>query len=229
MFMKKRYNIFNQIHKALRGMLYDAALGLQLTDFTIKEDADAAIEKIELVLSIIHNHPTDEQVFILPIIRKFDAQLSAAFETEFIKNEILSQGLRAVTAAYNTTITKANKEEAGDIIFKTFNEFLAINLLQMNREEAELNKVLWKYLSDDDLFRISKEILAAVPPEINYIESNWTLKCTTNAEVVAWMGKIKDHAPHFVFESILELAERVLCERRWQKIKESLSEGVLVT
>ena len=227
--MKKRYNIFNQIHKALRGMLYDAALNLQLTDFTIEEEADVAIEKIELVLSIIYNHARDEQAFILPIIRTFDAQLSAAFETEQVKNEILSQGLRAVINAYNTALNKANKEEAGDIIFKTFNEFLAINLLQMNREEAELNKVLWKHLSDDRLLKISKDILAAVPPEINYIESNWMLKCTTNAEVIAWMGKIKDHAPHFVFESILELAERVLCERRWQKIKESLSEGVLVT
>ena len=227
--MKKRYNIFNQIHKALRGMLYDAALSLQLTDFTIEEEADGAIEKVELVLSIIYNHARDEKTFILPIIRKFDAQLSAAFETEQVKNEILSQGLRGVINAYNVAVNKANKEEAGDIIFKTFNEFLALNLLHMNREEAELNKVLWKHLSDEELLRISKDILAAVPPEINYIESNWMLKCTTNAEVIAWMGKIKDHAPHFVFESILELAERVLCERRWQKIKESLSEGVLVT
>src|SRR5688572_5646009 len=182
--MKRRYNIFNQIHKALRGMLYDAALSLQLTDFTIEEEADIAIEKIELVLSIIYNHARDEQAFILPIIRNFDAQLSAAFETEQVKNEILSQGLRAVINAYNIAVNKANKEEAGDIIFKTFNEFLAINLLQMNREEAELNKVLWKHLSDDELLRISKDILAAVPPEINYIESNWMLKCTTNAEVI---------------------------------------------
>jgi hypothetical protein len=227
--MKKRYNIFNQIHKALRGMLYDAALNLQLTDFTIEEEAEGAIEKIELVLSIIYNHARDEKIFILPIIRKFDAQLSATFETEQVKNEILSQGLRAVINAYNVALNKANKEEAGDIIFKTFNEFLALNLLHMNREEAELNKVLWKHLSDEELLKISKDILAAVPPEINYIESNWMLKCTTNAEVIAWMGKIKDHAPHFVFESILDLAERVLCERRWQKIKESLSEGVLVT
>ena len=227
--MKKRYNIFNQIHKALRGMLYDAALSLQLTDFTIEEEADDAIEKIELVLSIIYNHARDEAAFILPVIRKFDVQLSAAFETEQVKNEILSQGLRAVINAYNVALNKANKEEAGDIIFKTFNEFLALNLLHMNREETELNKVLWKHLSDEELLKISKDILAAVPPEINYIESNWMLKCTTNAEVIAWMGKIKDDAPHFVFESILELAERVLCERRWQKIKESLSEGVLVT
>ena len=227
--MKKRYNIFNQIQKALRGMLYDAALSLQLTDFTIEEEADDAIEKIELVLSIIYNHARDEAAFILPVIRKFDVQLSAAFETEQVKNEILSQGLRAVINAYNVALNKANKEEAGDIIFKTFNEFLALNLLHMNREETELNKVLWKHLSDEELLKISKDILAAVPPEINYIESNWMLKCTTNAEVIAWMGKIKDDAPHFVFESILELAERVLCERRWQKIKESLSEGVLVT
>ena len=99
----------------------------------------------------------------------------------------------------------------------------------MNREEAELNKILWKHFSDEQLLNISKEILAAIPPEINYIESNWMLKCTSNGEVIAWMGKIKDHAPHFVFESILELAERVLCERRWQKIKESLSEGVMVS
>jgi hypothetical protein len=227
--MNRRYNIFNHIHKALRGMLYDAALGLQLADFTLEEDASTAIEKIQLVLSIMYNHARDEQQFILPIIKRYDAQVAAAFETEQVKHEILCQGLRAMIQAYKTAHTKANKEEAGDYIFKTFNEFVAINLLNMNREEADLNKILWKYLTDEQLLALSKEILAAIPPEINYIESNWMLKCTSNAEVIAWMGKIKDHAPHFVFESILELAERVLCERRWQKIKESLSEGAMVT
>jgi hypothetical protein len=55
------------------------------------------------------------------------------------------------------------------------------------------------------------------------------LKSSSNTEVIAWISKVKDHAPHFVFESILELAERVLFEKRWQKIRESLSEGVVVT
>ena len=36
----KRYNIFNQVHKGLRALLYETIIKLQQTDFTDTEDAD---------------------------------------------------------------------------------------------------------------------------------------------------------------------------------------------
>ena len=225
--MNKRYNIFNEIHKALRGMLYDTALSLQMTDFHVHEEAATSIEKLELVLSILRVHAKDEAGFILPVVRRFDAHLASVFETEQVKSEICCERVRSLINNYHHASSRL-KEEAGEEIFKAYNELIAFTLLLMNREETELNQVLWKHFSDDELLRISKDILANIPPEINYIESNWMLRCTSNAEVIAWMLKIKEHAPQFVFESILELAERVLCDKRWQKIRERLSEGVLV-
>ena len=38
-----RFNIFNQIHKALRAMLYDTSLTLQQTYFGDAEEAETAL------------------------------------------------------------------------------------------------------------------------------------------------------------------------------------------
>ena len=64
-----------------------------------------------------------------------------------------------------------------------------------------------------------KEYLQATPQD-NFLQHALALELIKTGD---------DAGARSLFESILELAERVLCERRWQKIKESLSEGVLVT
>jgi hypothetical protein len=42
---ENRYNVFNQIHKALRSLLYDTAVCIQKTDFS-SDAASATIEKV---------------------------------------------------------------------------------------------------------------------------------------------------------------------------------------
>lgn len=78
---QQRYNVFNQIHKGLRGMLYDTALRLQRTDFSGPE-ASQAIEPLHQVLLFFDDHADHEDRFILPHIRKHNAPLLDELEKE---------------------------------------------------------------------------------------------------------------------------------------------------
>ena len=52
-----RYNIFYQVHKGLRAMLYETALLLQHTDFTNFDEAEQAIEQLQTVVELFDNTP----------------------------------------------------------------------------------------------------------------------------------------------------------------------------
>ena len=52
----KRYNLFYQIHKGLRTMLYETAIGLQQTDFCNEEETDAIAERISVPATRTSRH-----------------------------------------------------------------------------------------------------------------------------------------------------------------------------
>ncbi|MBS1687584.1 MAG: hypothetical protein JSS96_02580, partial [Bacteroidetes bacterium] len=76
-----RYNIFNQIHKGLRNMLYSTAVDIQRTDFALAK-ASATIEQVLLVLDLFEEHAHNEDCHLLPMAEKHDAVLVAEFERD---------------------------------------------------------------------------------------------------------------------------------------------------
>ena len=71
-----RFNIFNQIHKALRAMLYDTSLNLQQTYFADADEAGAAVEKVNQVIDIFEEHAASEDHFVFPAIDKYEPSLA---------------------------------------------------------------------------------------------------------------------------------------------------------
>ncbi|GAB3332629.1 hypothetical protein GCM10027299_39340 [Larkinella ripae] len=54
---ENRYNVFNPIHKGLRGMLFDTAIRLQQTDLA-QPEARATVEQLEQLLRFLMNTPS---------------------------------------------------------------------------------------------------------------------------------------------------------------------------
>jgi len=77
-----RVNIFNQIHKGLRAALYDAAISLQQTDFTIEAEAEEVFSKVKEVVMLFDEHAHREDKFILSAISQFEPSVVDAFEQE---------------------------------------------------------------------------------------------------------------------------------------------------
>ena len=224
----QRYNIFNQIHKGLRAMLYDTALALQQTDFINPDEAEAVLSSMDKVLNCFHSHAMHEDRFVFPAVQQFDPGLVHEFEAEHKLDESLAHRLCNLIPVYDRAVSGEAKQEAGDAISNAFNEFVAFNLYHMSKEEDKINKALWANYTDEGIKEIHRCILAALPPTGMEFEARWMMKGISNQEIVRWLKVVENTAPQIVFRGLLSLAENELPVCRWDNIKESLTEGVMI-
>src|SRR5687768_4428882 len=171
-----RFNIFNQIHKALRAMLYDTSLALQQTYFADAEEAETALEKVRIVVDVFDNHAAHEDHFVLPAIQQYEPSLVDVFEVEHKKDYALSERLRGLLTVYDHAIKTEVKIETGQAINKAFIEFMIFNLEHMAKEETVLNKILWRYYSDAEIMAINQRIIASISPEEIAVISAWMMR-----------------------------------------------------
>lgn len=224
----QRYNIFYQIHKGLREMLYQTASRLQQTDFTNTSETTGITEQMNIVLDLFDKHAATEDHFILPAIETYEPSVSNLFAEEHVQDHALSDKLRSVLKGIETAETDHDKNTWGAVLRPVFIDFVVFNLNHMAKEEEVLNKLLWRYYSDEDLIAITGKILAYQPPQTLQLFSSWMLRGLSNNEITFWLKEVKSTAPEFIFNGLIAEAERVLPENRWHFIQETITEGALV-
>ncbi|QNA45087.1 hemerythrin domain-containing protein [Lacibacter sediminis] len=224
----KRYNIFNQVHKGLRALLYETIIKLQQTDFTDAEDADEAVQQVKIILDLFDEHAHTEDTFILPAIVEYEPSVVDAFAQEHVKDLALSNKLNGLLQAFSLTISPDAKREIGAAISNAVFEFMLFNLEHMKKEEDVLNKLLWRYYDDEVLHGITMKIIAHVPADKMPLYNKWMMRGLSNTEIIGWLKQVKNNAPEFVFDSFVDLAVNELAECRWQKIQEQLTEGAML-
>ncbi|MBD2753102.1 hemerythrin domain-containing protein [Spirosoma validum] len=218
----QRYNVFNQIHKGLRGMLYNTALQIQQTDFAAPE-ADATIQQLEQVLLFFDTHAEHEDGFILPHIKKHNPQLVDELEKDHDVDHRLTQTLFESIEAWKVATQPDQKELIGQRIFFAFNEFIAFNLYHMNKEENVLMYQLWKHYTDAEIHQMEGNIIQSIPPQTLFAESRWMMRSINDKEVTGWLSGMKQSAPAEVFTSFLQMAEDELSPERLARVKTALA------
>ncbi|MFT3679878.1 MAG: hemerythrin domain-containing protein [Ferruginibacter sp.] len=224
----QRHNIFNQVHKGLRAMLYDTALTIQQTDFTKATEAAVVTRKIEKVLHAFHSHASKEDKFVLPAVEKNDRSLVNEFEAEHETDEILGNQLAELIDKLNSSTDEDTILDTGYEILKAFNSFTAFNLYHMNKEEEKINRNLWDHYTDEDILAIEASIVASIPPADMQLFSTWMIKGINNAEAGKWLSAVQLHAPAPVFNGLTAMAAAELSPERWRIIKEQLTGEAIV-
>ena len=224
----KRYNIFNQVHKGLRALLYETIIKLQQTDFTDAEDAEEAVQQVKIILELFDEHAHTEDTFILPAISEYEPSVVDVFEQEHVKDLALSKNVHGLLQAFSLTVSADAKQEIGAAISKAVFEFTLFNLEHMKKEEDILNKLLWRYFDDAYLHGITMNILENVPADKMPLYNKWMMRGLSNTEIIHWLKQVKNNAPDFVFQSFIGLAIAELPDNRWQKIQEQLTEGAML-
>lgn len=223
-----RFNIFNQIHKGLRAMLYELALHIQQTDFSDKEEAEELLQDVEHVVSFFQSHADHEDRFILPAVARYNERIIEAFAHEHLEDHWLANLLVKSVKAWREAADTSSRVQAGSELHYHFTEFTAFNLVHMNKEERFLNEVLWQYYSDEEIRQLERQVLASIPADILQVESRWMMKGMSNGEIIDWLRGVKQSAPEALFFSLLHLAEDVLPDYRWKTINEALVDGMMV-
>lgn len=222
-----RYNVFNQIHKGLRHLMYDTAVRLQTTDLS-RPEATGVINSVSLVVDLFDEHAHHEDKYVLPMVEKHNPALVADFEKDHELDHKLSDGLRQLVASWKSATTQQERNITGQGIFYAFNEFIAFNLYHMNREEDTLLATLWKHYTDEELHAASQAIVASIPPDVLMLESKWMMRSMNNAEISEWMTGIKHGAPAEVFAAYMQMAEQELPAERFHIIASALETEIAV-
>ncbi|HWB26200.1 MAG TPA: hemerythrin domain-containing protein [Chitinophagaceae bacterium] len=214
---ENRYNIFNQIHKALRARLYATAGDIQQTDFA-EDNAGATIDKVLQVVDLFDDHARHEDTHLLPLLNSVDAKMVADFEEEHVEDHRLSNALRQHAAAWRSAATAQEKAAQGKALFYAFNAFIAFNLYHMNKEEDALLQTLWQHYTDADLLAVQKNIINSIPPEVMMAESRWMLRSLSNSEIIQWLKGVQLTAPPPAVAALTAMAQQELSSERWEVV-----------
>lgn len=223
-----RYNIFGQVHKGLRAMLYETALCLQQTDFNNTEAADTSLAQLAQTVDLFDKHAHTEDTMVFTAIEHTEPALVNAFEKEHEEDHALGQRLRGLLTAFEHTVSSDDKIITGDAITQSFIEFMIFNLKHMAKEEDIINKALWKNYTDIELHGITQKIVASIPPPHMAKFSRWMMRGLNNNEITTWLKEVKNNAPDFVFQSLMQTAGQELNASRWQQVQETITEGAML-
>jgi len=224
----QRYNIFNQVHKGLRELLYQTASLVQQTDISTPSEREALLGQVNTVADLFDKHAHTEDSFILPALTQYEPSVCTLFEEEHVQDHALGEKLRSILKGIENATSVEDITTWGAVLRPVFVEFMVFNLNHMAKEEEVLNKLLWRYYSDEDLHGITQQIIAHQPPEALQLFSAWMMKGLSNNEISAWLKEVKTTAPDFIFNGLLALAEKELPASRWRTIQENIMEGALM-
>jgi len=209
-------------------MLYHTASLLQQTDFINPEEATISIEQIKEVIYLFDKHAHTEDHFILPLVVKHKPSAATLFEEEHLQDQELGNRMRILLHIFNCCTMEQEQLVAAGAIRSAFTEFMIFNLQHMAKEERKLNELLWKYYTDEDLKSITQQITAQLTPDAMERYSTWMIRALNNTEITNWLKEIKNNAPDFIFNNMIELAEKELPANRWMQVQENMTEGALL-
>jgi hypothetical protein len=167
-----------------------------------------------------------EDNFILPAIAAYEPSVVAAFEAEHVEDIQLGEQLNTCVEKLENSQTLLEKIVAGRELTDAFVSFMAFNLRHMAKEEDILNKILWRYYSDDEIKKIGAEISKNVEPWIQDFYATWILRGINDSEARTWIKAIERGMPEVVFQTVLQKAEQELSAKRFRKVTAPLTEGL---
>lgn len=223
-----RFNSFNLIHKSLRARLYDVALKLQQTYFADVEEAEIALEKVEEVVHQFEQHAHHEDTYVLPAVEAYQPQLVESFEKEHVEDIEIGNRLIQLVKMYSTIENTEDRIACGSAICKAFRDFMVFNINHMQREEIEVNRVLWQYYSDAELLQLNSRITASIPPAVMADTAKWMMRSINKGEAITWLKAVKQSAPDPVFQSLFALTETELPESLRAEVQDAVMEHELV-
>ncbi|MGZ3851840.1 MAG: hemerythrin domain-containing protein [Flavisolibacter sp.] len=224
----QRYNAFNIIHKGLRAALFQTALQLQQTDFTDEEQAEEAVNKVKEIVMLFEGHAHKEDNYVLPLINEYEPSVVASFNSEHEEDGRLGNELNDAVQRVLNSEGFTEKAISGRELTESFVRFMVFNLNHMAKEEDIINKILWRYYSDDELKAVVAKISQADPPWIQEFYVKWMIRGINNTEAIEWMKAAGKAAPAVVFKGLVQKAEQELPKQRFQKISASLTEELKV-
>ncbi|BDU78534.1 hemerythrin domain-containing protein [Mesoterricola sediminis] len=216
-----RYDIYADIHKALRGLMCDTLARLGSLDPGDPVACGAVLDQAQDLLDLCRGHVEHENAFLHPAMEAREPGSSAgtgedhAGHLEAIRS--LEEALEAATAS------GPGRDAALRALYRRMAHFVGENLLHMAEEEERNTGVLHARYSDAELEALERDLVATIPPAEMGLILSWMLPALNPAERLRKLEDIRAGAPEPVFRGVLGLAQARLPEGEWLRLERELA------
>jgi hemerythrin-like domain-containing protein len=217
--MTSRPDLFTQIHKGIRSLLYDLGNNIQTADFSSRESSATALNRLDHDLDLLHEHGGHEDSVYFPPLKEHEGEVVHLMTDEHAeigrKIGSVREAMRVVREAEDGDLAL----ERGGKLNKIFNHFAAYYLRHMNHEEETAMPAMWRHFTDEELLAMRAAVQTSIPPQ-RYAEwLKWMMPSLNDPELVGFLGAMKESAPPAVMERVLSIAGTALAAGRWQAVR----------
>jgi hypothetical protein len=158
----ERHDLFTSVHKGLRAAMFEAGALLGHADFRDGAEALHAARAVERLLSLLDEHAAHEDAVVLPAVEALGPELFVSIRDDHARIDGLQRELAHLVGRL-AGAGEAERAALGRRIHDRFGIVLAEQLRHMQREEQEVQRLLWAHLDDEALRALHRSVLARIP------------------------------------------------------------------
>ncbi len=210
----QRFDLYRPIHKAIRTLLFETTELCARTDFGDGTESARAAAALRRLTAFLHEHAAHEDDVIVPEVERLAPDLAADLRNDHAR----VGGLEAELLALAERLTGAQGSERlslGRRLQDRLGHLVAEHLLHLEREECQVNRLLWAHLDDGRLHGLEGRILASIEPARL---AEWLvvlLPAVARPECATILAGLAQAVPPPVFAELTAPARAALGAERW--------------
>ena len=213
----ERFNMYLEIHKALRGFMTDTLARVGRLDVHDGDEMGATLAQLDALLTLCGEHVQHENDFLHTAIEARQPAASGRTAADHHEHFESIDALRSEAGM----LAAARLEERTVLALRLYRHlalFVAENFQHMHIEETANAATLWAHYSDAELHAIHGRLLAAVAPQTHLLVARWMIPALSPAERAGVVNAMKAQMPPEALLGVLEHVRPHLDSTGWRKL-----------
>ncbi|WP_439859277.1 hypothetical protein [Pseudomonas sp. MBLB4136] len=216
-----RFDIYALIHKGLRAHLVHTLCALGRCDWQDCAEARAVLAELQGLLAFCRSHIDHEDQMVDPALERRRPGATLHCAAEHRQHREAMDELAALTEQ----VIHLPALRRGDVVHQLYRRlacFVADNLLHMEQEERDNNRLLWETHSDAELIDLEQRIVASLSPDEMQRVLYWMLPALNPEERAGFLLELRAKAPAELFAATLDTLEAQLSPRHHARLDAAL-------
>ena len=219
---QQRWPIYQNIHKAIRHIMYSTALVLGSADFRDQKSMRESLEQLRGTMTMLREHAEHEETFVHPPLESRVPGITKSFDENHRDDERLFDRMRELGSQIEAVEDNHQRVARGNELYGIFNTYISDYLGHLDREETELEQALWDHFTDQEISAIDHQIMSSIPPErmavwVPVICNSWNA-----SELTAILAFVKQGAPPDAFAGMLKMVGQATPAATWETVRKAL-------
>lgn len=216
-----RFDIYALIHKGLRAHLAHTLCAVGRCDWQDCAESRAVLAELQELLAFCRAHIDHEDELVHPALERRRPGASQHSAAEHRQHREAMEELAAL-AEQVTHLPDLRRAAAVHQLYRGLACFVAENLLHMEQEERDNNRLLWETHSDVELLALEQRIVASISPDEMRRALHWMLPALTPQERAAFLLELRANAPAELFAITLEALSPQLSNNHYAHLDAAL-------